>query len=109
MDLKNIRVIPEIIDSQNSSLDSDEVKYIQNLYGEDFIKEKKINHILDDLIEEKIEEIVKETIEEQYVTNTDESDNNRFTMCCYYILHILSPIKNYKRLMNFCKKRSISS
>jgi hypothetical protein len=123
MDLKNIRVITEIVDSQNSTLNSDEIKYIQNLYGEDFIKDKNIknnninekkidqeitNQILDDIfdenIEENIEEIVRETLEERYATDSDESDNNRFVLCWFYILHILSPIKNYKRFKNWLKK-----
>jgi hypothetical protein len=113
MDLKTIRVIPEIIDSQNSTLDSDEIKYIENLYGEDFIKDNNINEkkedqeitnqILENLIEENIGEIVKETLEERYATDSDESENNRFDLCCFYILHILSPIKNYKRFKKWLK------
>jgi restriction endonuclease Mrr len=135
MDLKNIRVITEIVDSQNSTLNSDEIKYIQNLYGEDFIKDKNIkdkniknnninekkidqeitnqilNEIVDEIVDENIEEIVdenieeivRETLEERYVTDSDESDNNRFVLCWFYILHILSPIKNYKRFKKWLK------
>lgn len=98
MDFKKILVISEIINSQNNSLKSDEIKYIKEIYGEDFIKENNLDQIFDDIIEENITEIVKETREEKYITDSDESDNNRFKLCFYYVLHILSPIKNYRRI-----------
>jgi hypothetical protein len=96
MDLKNIRIVSEIFCTQNDTLYSDDLKYITEIYRKGFIEEN--------ISEENInKENISETKEEKYSIGSNESDNNRFMLCFYYFMHILSPKKNYRRLIKLFK------